>query len=383
MNKTKLVLVAALVAAPTAAFAQTVQQTRCTADSLSVQQATARLAWARKCGLLNNTGATPHTGNPFNFFQSAKAADDQTFIGANEYAENTTTQAFSNNVNDYNVNYSFAWSLYGSFFAYHTFQDASGPALNFWDWSKPTPRPQPLYPSFDSTPSGTGTQLFPPASADGRTGVAVDPNAPCTLFTDQTGTTTPWAGGNAFFVAFYCTSSCYRPDQSVRFATGDVNITDAFNAVRNDVVTLTSDATLNNLSTQVSPVYSYTHESRDNVTQDIYTVTTASGGSLSVTKQHPVLIMKRGSGRLVMAEKLVAGNELVKADGTLDPIVQIEKASHTGQVYNLAPKPTELVSNILIAQGFLVGSSRFQNDDLNYMNRALLFRAVPDNIMPQ
>lgn len=383
MNTSKLILVAALVAAPTSVFAQTIQQVRCTADSLSIGQATARLEWARKCGLTLNTGAAPKTGNPANFFQSLKAADANTFAGANEYAENNTAQAFSNTVNDYNVNYSQAWSLFGSFFAYTVSQDASGPTLNFYRWSHPTTRPQPLYPSFDSTVSGTGTQLFPPASADGRTGLAVNPNAPCTMFTDPGGTTTPWAGTTAFFVAFYCTSSCYRPDQSVRFSTGDMNILDAFNAVRNDVVTLAPNATMENPSTQVSPVYSYTHESRNNVTQPIYTVTTASGGSLSVTHQHPVLVVRHGSGRLVMAEKLKKGDELLKADGTPDAVTRIEKAEHTGQVYNLAPTATELVSNILIAQGFMVGSSRFQNDDLKYMNRALLFRAVPDDIMPR
>ena len=383
MNKSKLIFVAALVAAPTSVFAQTVQQVRCTADSLSVEQATARLKWARKCGLTLNTGAVPKTGNPANFFQSTKAADDQTFLGANEYLENTTLQAFSNNVNEFNVNYSFAWSLFGSFFAYHTFQDTSGPTLNFWDWSKTTTRVQPLYPSFDSSVSGTGTQLFPPASADGRTGGAVDPNAPCTLFQDQTGTTTPWDGATPFFVAFYCTSSCYAPDQNVLFSTGDVNITDAFNAVRNDVVTLSPDATLENPSKQVSGVFSYTHESRNNVTQDIYNVTTASGGTLRVTNKHPVLVSNGHVGRLIDAEKLREGDDLVKADGTPDPVVRVEITSHTGQVYNLAPMPTELVSNILIAQGFLVGSSRFQNDDLKYMNRGLLFRAVPDNVMPK
>lgn len=374
MNKSKLIFIAAIVAAPTSVFAQTIQQTRCSIDSLSVQQATARLAWARKCGLTLNTGATPKTGNPANFFQSTKAADDQTFLGANEYAENNTQQAFSGSVNDFNVNYSFAWSLFGSFFAYHTFQDASGPTLNFWDWSKTTTRAQPLYPSFDSTLSGTGTQLFPPPNAD--------INSPCTLFTDQTGTTA-WPAQNAFFVAFYCTSSCYTPEQTVRFSTGDVAIVDAFNAVRNDVVTLTPDATIDNLSTQVSGVYSYTHESRDNVTQPIYTVTTASGGSLSVTNQHPVLVSSSGVGRLLMAEKLREGDDLLKADGTTDPIVQIVKTNHTGQVYNIAPMATEHVANILIAQGFLVGSSRFQNDDLRFMNRGLLFRAVPDNVMPK
>jgi hypothetical protein len=374
MNKSKLVLIAALVAAPSSVFAQTIQEVRCAVDSLSVQQAVNRLAWARKCGLTLNTGAVAKTGNPANFFQSPKAADDVTFVGANDYRESATTQAFSGQVNDFNVNYSFSWSLFGAFFAYHTFQDATGPTLNFWDWSKPgQQRAQPLYPSFDSTISGTGVQLFPPANAD--------VNSACTLM-DSAGTV--WPAANPFFVAFYCTSSCYTPDQSVRFATGDVPMVDAFNAVRNDVVTLAPDATLGHLSTQVSGVHSYTHESRDTAKNVIYNVTTASGGTLSVTHQHPVLVIKQGSGRLVMAEKLREGRDaLVKADGTPDPIVEITQTEHIGQVYNLAPTATEHVSNILIAQGFLVGSSRFQNDDLKYMNRALLFRAVPDDIMPK
>lgn len=374
MNKSKLIFIAALVAAPSTVFAQTIQQTRCAIDSIDTVTAKKRLDWARKCGLLNNTGATPHTGNPANFFQSTKAADDQTFTGANEYLENNTAQAFSGQVNDFNVNFSFAWAFFGSFFAYHVFQDASGPTLNFFDWSKAgSQRAQPLYPSFDSTLSGTGTQLFPPPGAD--------INSPCTLFSDQSGTT-QWPATNAFFVAFYCTSSCYTPDQTVRFSTGDVNILDAFNAIRNDVVTLTPDATLDNPTTQVTGVYSYTRESRD-VTQAVWTLTTASGGTLRVTNQHPVMVSSAGSGRLVMAERLHVGDDMVKADGTPDTIVRIEKGSHFGRVYNIAPAPTDHVANILIAQGFLVGSSRFQNDDLRYMNRALLFRAVPDHVLPQ
>jgi len=372
MNKSKLFLIAALVAAPTSVFAQTIQQVRCAADSIDTPTAKNRLEWARKCSLTLNTGALPKTGNPANFFQSTKAADAATFLGANEYRESTTAQAFSNNVNEFNINFSHAWALFGSFFAYTVFQETSGPTLNFFKWSQGAMRVQPLYPSFDSTVSGTGTQLFPPPNAN--------INSPCTLFTDSGGVN-PFPATNNFFVAFYCTASCYTPDQTVRFASGDVSILDAFNAIRNDVVVLSPDATLDNPTTQVSGVYSYTRESRD-VTQPVWTATTASGGSLTVTNAHPVLVASNGSGRLVVAERLHVGDDLLKADGTPDPIVRIERSNHFGRVYNIAPTATEHVSNILIAQGFLVGSSRFQNDDLRLMNRALLFRAVPDNVLP-
>lgn len=358
--------IAALVAAPTVARAQPIVQLRCTIDSLDPTQATARLEWARKCGLLLNTGATPNTGNPENFFQSTKAADAATFEGANDYRENNTTRAFSGNVNEFNINFSHAWALFGQFFTYTVGRETSGPTLNFFKWSKTTLRSRPLYPTFDSG----GTMLFPPANLSAQSA--------CTLFTDAA-RTTPLPPTSFFTVLAYCESSCYTPDQSVRFSTGDVNIVDAFTDMRNDVVTLSTDATINNLRTEVSPVYSYTRELRD-VEQPIFKLFTASGGSLSVTNEHPVMI---ASGKLVKAEKLREGDEILRADGTADPIIDIERTSFFGKVYNLKPTATEHVRNVLIAQGFLVGSARFQNDDIKYVNRALLFHTVPDSVMPR
>ena len=180
-------------------------------------------------------------------------------------------------------------------------------------------------------------------------------------------------------VTAYCESGCYAPDQSLRFSDGDVNIVDAMKAHRDDLVTLSSDATLDKLATQTSKVYNYTADIRD-AKQVLYEITTASGGALRVTDEHP---MVTSEGLLVAAEKLTVGDELLKADGTPDPITAIEKTDYFGKVYNIRPVSSERVANILIAQGYLVGSARFQNDDVSYMNRALLFRAVPDAVMPR
>jgi hypothetical protein len=371
MNRSKLAFIAALVAAPTVAIvaaptvasAQTIVQMRCSIDSLDTTSATNRLEWARRCGLTLNTGAIPNTGNPNNFFQSEKAGDAGTGLGANDYLENNTARAFSGNVNDFNINFSHAWSLFGQFFAYTVFRETSGLTLNFFRWSKNTQRARPLYPTFDSG----GVMLFPPTNLD-----------TCTLFTDAA-RTQPLPATSSFLVLAYCESSCYTPDQNVRFSTGDANILDAFNALRSDVVTLAPDATLDNPHTQVSPVFSYTRELRD-VEQPIFKIATASGGSLSVTNEHPVMV---SSGRLVKAEKLRAGDDILLADGTPDSITNVEKTTFFGKVYNLKPTATEHVQNVLIAQGFLVGSARFQNDDIKFMNRALLFHTVPDEKMPK
>jgi hypothetical protein len=183
----------------------------------------------------------------------------------------------------------------------------------------------------------------------------------------------------SFWVAAYCESSCYTPDQSLRFSNGDVNIVEALQTSRNDLVTLSPDAALDAITTRTDKVFSYTMELRD-ATNPIVRVATASGGSLSVTTEHPVLTSK---GRLVKAETLKVHDELLLADGTPDPIIHIERGTHFGRVYNIKPLSPEPVANILIAQGFLVGSARFQNDDVEYMNRILLFRAVPNDVMPK
>jgi len=372
MNKStpKLIFVAALVAAPTPVLAQIVQQVACRPDFLDIPGAKARLEWARRCGLTLNTGSVPNTGNPLNFVESQKAADDVTFVGAKEYRENVANRAFSANVNDYDVNYSYSWALFGSFFAYTVFQETSGPTINFWKWSRTTQRTLPLYPTFNSTATGSGIQLYPHPTL-----------ANCNLYTDSTGTN-QWPSTSNFFLAYYCTAGCYTPDQSLRFGTGEVNILDAFQARRDDIVTLSPDATLGDPRTQVSRVHSYTAGIRD-AEQPVYKLTTASGGSLSVTGEHPVLVSNGRNGRLVKAEQLREGDDLLRADGTPDPITRVENTTFFGKVYNIAPTATEHVANLVIAQGFLVGSARFESDDLRYMNRALLFRGVPDEVMPR
>lgn len=372
MNKLSLALMAALAAVPATALADGAQAVRCTTvDNLDIPTAMNRIEWARKCGLLVNSGT------PSNFFLSNKAFDSSStnFLGAKDYKEGSTAAAWSNNLNEYDVNLTRAFSLFGQYALYLVTQDASGPTLNYYNWnmtSTETPRPQPYYPSFDINISGTGGALFPPANAN--------INSPCTFFTDKAGTV-PYAG-TAHTVAFYCAAGCYTDDQQVLFDKGNENILDAYTSVRSNVVTLAPNATIDDPRQQVSPVGMYTRDARDG-NQVIYVVTTASGGEVKVTNSHPVMISDGTSGKLVMAEKLRVGDEMVKADGTPDAVVSVEKQNYFGRAYNLQPVSTDHIQNILIAQGYLMGSLRYQNDDLNYMNRALLFRAIPDDVIPR
>jgi hypothetical protein len=182
-----------------------------------------------------------------------------------------------------------------------------------------------------------------------------------------------------FFVNGFCTASCYLPDQQISFSTGDAPILDALTALRDDVTTLAPTSTLENISLKTDHVASYTREIHD-ATHIIFDIRTAAGGQLKVTDKHPVLV---DSGRIVEARTLKAGQSLIKADGTRDQIVSVEKTSYFGKVYNLKPEATDRVSNLLIAQGFLVGSSRYQNEDVDFINRLILGRAIPSHVIPQ
>ena len=364
MNKSmlKVVVNLALVAVPVSALAEPAQEWRCSTDSLTPTQALARIEWARKCALTTNTGG------PASWVNSTRAFDTA-FNWAKEYIEINTSRAFTGNLNAFNINYYYGYSRYDATPVYTVAQETTGVTATYWKWSHTSQRLRPLYVTFESTPvPGSGTQLFPhPTLAD------------CNLYTDNSGSVAArWPAANSYFVVASCESSCYTPDQKLQFSTGEVSIGDALKAKRDDVVTLSANATLDNLSTQTSKVFSYTTETRDSE-HVIFKLGTASGGTLSVTNEHP---MVTSEGRLVQAQRLKIGEELLKADGTPDVITSIEKTTHFGKVYNIKPESREHVANILIAQGYLVGSARFQNDDVGYMNRVLLFRGVPESVMP-
>src|SRR6185436_19957410 len=166
----------------------------------------------------------------------------------------------------------------------------------------------------------------------------------CRLFTDMNGTQ-PYNG--TFYVNVFCTSSCYTPEQTVSFVTGDEKILDAATAVRpTGLTTVAPGSTLEKIRFQTNDVASYTQELRD-VTNVIFEIRTASGGELRVTDKHPDI---QDNGRVVEAASLKVGDKLIKADGSRDRIVSINKTTHFGKVYNIKPRSTSRVANILVAQ---------------------------------
>lgn len=341
-------LVAGLLFPMVASAGTVILEQRCATDSLSIAQATQRIEWARKCGIQG--GATL-----FNTYVMA-APNYTTYLY--DYMEKATYK-FSGDVWGNDVNSTYVNNLYLSGGISQT-TDSLG-----YKWSRPVDRtrPRPYYPTFGTTTNiNASTQLYPhPTLAD------------CKLYLNPNGTSPV----SSFYVNGYCTSSCYTPEQKVLFAKGEVPISEAYEQLRTDVVSLSPESTLDNLQLQTNRTYSYTREIRD-AEHKVVEISTASGGFLRVTDEHPVI---QGDGRVVQAMTLEVGDELVKTDGSRDQITRLDKTTFYGLVYNLRPETTDQVSNVLVAQGFLVGSSVFQNDDIGYINRQILFQ-TPENVIP-
>lgn len=174
-------------------------------------------------------------------------------------------------------------------------------------------------------------------------------------------------------VSALCEAGCYTPDQELQFGDSVLPIAKAYENGTNHVTTLAPGATLDSLQLMVNDIARWTVDIAP-ATQEILTFRTKSGGELRVTTEHPVMTSE---GVMKRASDLVVGESLVHHDGTPDPIASIDHDQVFTKVYNLRPKTTDLTSNILIAQGFLNGSARYQSEYLQYLNRVLLRKRVP------
>jgi hypothetical protein len=350
------------------AQANTVLQIRCSTDSLTPDQARARLEWARDCGTrLNVISPTTPVAPASSYDTGILAADGVSHLI--EYIETDDfwgRNSYSGDAAEVNGAYShYQWRTGVCSVA----NDANG----FQKWTEPATLllPRPNYPTFgNNSQINTAVQLFPnpnPALHD------------CNMYLDNHAGVRADVSVTGFFVNGYCTSSCYTPEQQIDFGSEKSTILDALNSVKQGLTTLTEASTLRNIKFTTDGVASYTRELHDSE-HPIFVIKTKSGGELRVTGNHPVL---EGNGRIVQAQSLRAGKMLIKADGARDAIVSVTKTTHFGKVYNLKPNSTNRVENILVAQGFLVGSSRFQNEDVDFMNRIILGRGFPVDVIPQ
>ncbi|MGE0528243.1 MAG: Hint domain-containing protein, partial [Bdellovibrionales bacterium] len=180
------------------------------------------------------------------------------------------------------------------------------------------------------------------------------------------------------YVAAVCVASCATPEQQILAHNGErgkieyVPIYDAWHDRFKHVATLTRQSTLESRHVQRTAVENWVAELQDE-THEIMEFTMASGGKLSLTTNHPVLTPE---GTMKLASDFQVGESLVRLGGQLDPIVQLERTSYVGKVYNVFVKSAELRENVVVTNGYLNGTAYFQNEGAKDLNRQLFRRQL-------
>lgn len=154
-----------------------------------------------------------------------------------------------------------------------------------------------------------------------------------------------------------CVKGCYTPDQSLEFSGQPMGIEAAYHDAEVATVSaLTEEATLSNLEYAEQPIQAFVAGETE---EKIFVLRGANGATLEVTSEHPMVL---ADGSMVVAADLLVGDELLTRDGEPVELVDIDTRRYAGTVWNIQPESKHKQENILVAQGFLTGSVRFQNE---------------------
>lgn len=160
-----------------------------------------------------------------------------------------------------------------------------------------------------------------------------------------------------------CNIGCYTPEQRILSSGVYIPIEKAFETEESFVNSLTENSDLNGIEIQDSEIESFIV---GDTKETVFLFTTDQGKKIRVTSNHP----------LVLSDGLVKAAADIKEEDSLlgvvedsafrnvqaEKILSIETQWFEGNVYNLQPVSEKEIENIIIAEGLLNGSNRFQNE---------------------
>lgn len=179
-----------------------------------------------------------------------------------------------------------------------------------------------------------------------------------------------------------CEAGCFTGDQKLAFhqsnQSREIAIADAYRTYANQVssaqgatqdelklMTLRPGSSLDAMSFIPTEIFRFLVSAQEEM-NEILTLRTQSGNEIKVTPDHP-LIDRDGAVR--KAAYFEEGEELVRADGSLDAISSISSTLEFGRVYNVEPVGKTSTEHVIVAQGFLAGSLALQNGDISDLQR--------------
>jgi len=185
----------------------------------------------------------------------------------------------------------------------------------------------------------------------------------CPSFNTTINTTSSLPGGSSpnrppcgqLGIKTICTEECYTPGQSLMFGGSYQSVDSAYSSATPTVTALASGSTAELVSLSEQPIQEFVQSRHDG---DVFTLTTDRGQQIEVTANHP---MVSAEGQMVPAQSLSVGDALLTSEADVTAIVSISKRTFSGTVWNLRPTSIKKEENVLVVNGVLTGSIRFQN----------------------
>lgn len=171
-----------------------------------------------------------------------------------------------------------------------------------------------------------------------------------------------------FSLVAFCVEGCFGAGQTVRFGDDDLTLEQASSQNRRSVSTVMSGSTLEQFSWGLAPVSGYV-ETLGRSEQEVIRIEAEEDHALTVTPNHPILT---STGSLVEARSLRVGDLVVTDSGKLVAVVRLATEAYFGKVYNVMVDSREPVRHLVSAGGIVNGSSYFQNEGNDWLNRLLV-----------
>jgi len=166
-----------------------------------------------------------------------------------------------------------------------------------------------------------------------------------------------------------CPAGCFEASTRVSFASRYMTPAEAFEAGQGTVTTLSGDATLDHLAFVEESIATFV---RGPETGDLVQITCNTGASLRVTHNHPMI---DATGTLLPASQVKVGMALATVKGAAK-VVAVQRVPYDGLVWNVKPVKAEPKANVNVAEGFLTGSIRYQNEWASDAARLLLRQSL-------
>lgn len=164
-----------------------------------------------------------------------------------------------------------------------------------------------------------------------------------------------------------CTSGCVTPEQEVSAPEGDLPIV-ALEQLENPSVLVPVIGKYGLENYEPLKVSRFIKDNIDSE-QKIIVVSTRHGRRLRLSVNHPMMI---GDYSLRRADKLNAGDTLVRADGETDEIIDVHTEPYFGRLHNLTVDTASMEKSLYVVGGYISGDKKYQDTQISDLNRTVL-----------